>query len=44
MKIEGVLLNDIHTYKDLGLRLLGIQIDPADPKLETVSIPILQSS
>ena len=39
-KIEGVLLNDIHTYKDLGLQLLGIQIDPADPKLETVSIPM----
>ena len=40
MKTKGVLLNDIHTYEDLGLNLLGIRIEPASPKLETVSIPI----
>lgn len=33
-------MNDIHTYEDLGLQLISIRIDPAEPKLEPISIPM----
>lgn len=36
----GVLLNGVHTYMDLGLKWVSVRIDPADPKLEQVSIPL----
>lgn len=40
METLGVLINGKHSFRDLKLKLLKIEIDPAEPKHEVVSIPL----
>lgn len=38
--MTGVLLNGKHSFCDLELKLLKIEIDPAEPKQERISVPL----